>query len=108
MKLYLVNFLMWWYYYIFGKSLVNTYKKYVNLLHKNRVIPMVLSYKKPLYGDNSLFGRIMGILIRTGWIIQGIIISTISILFDILITSILFILPFWPVFLFLLFFSDEK
>ena len=106
MKHYFINFFVWWYGYIFLNYFKDkVYEKYLNLLHKNRVIPMIISYRKPLYGDNSYFGRILGIIIRTGWIFLGSVHSTIIIIPNMFLALVIFCLPFWP--LFILFFISN-
>jgi len=103
MKNYLVNFFVWWYGYIFLNYFkCKVYQKYINLLYKNRVIPMIMSYREPLYGDNSYFGRILGVIIRTAWITLGSISGTIKIIPYLFFLLLIFCLPFWPLFIWFL------
>ncbi len=71
MKEYTIGVAEWWY-GIKVKEILNfVIFRITFLLVLTKTLPMIKSYTKPLYGDNSKMGRVIGVFIRTWWIILG-------------------------------------
>lgn len=66
---------------------------------------MVRNFGRPLYGDTSPAGRLMGFFIRFWWIIFGGVISIIFIIPFIAGLLVSIVLPFIPIYQILLFIS---
>lgn len=94
---YTINFIIWWYFYKLPEISRTILFQYVFMLNKTRSLPMAQNLFKPLYGDTSSTGILIGIPIRFFWMMGGGILSTLYIIPFVLFLLLFATLPLVPV-----------
>lgn len=71
MQRYLVNFFVYWYTVEVPVAFTKMYEQLLLLLEATKTLPMATNLTKPLYQDDSPFGRNLGFVIRLLWVWVG-------------------------------------
>lgn len=71
MQRYVTNFFVYWYRVEVPSAWRRLYKHLLYLLESTSTLPMATNLNKPLYQDDSPFGRNLGFVIRLVWVWVG-------------------------------------
>ncbi|MCA9386930.1 hypothetical protein KC669_02760 [Candidatus Dojkabacteria bacterium] len=96
MKTYIANFFIWWYAIKLFDYLYLVRFVFIWLMIRTRALPMLKYINKPLYGDDSFWGKLIGPIIRFFWGIGGLIISIFFSLPFIILVPVVILLPLAP------------
>lgn len=87
------NFFIWWY-AVKGRDLIykaaETIAKIVGMLN---LIPMMVNFHRPLFADVTISGRIFSLILRTVWIIFGLLVFLPAIAIILSLVAIWFMIP---------------
>lgn len=90
------NFFVWYYLVKVKAVAVGVGEKFTYSMNKSHTIDMVRNLSKPLYQDNSSFGKIVSLFIRFWWVGLGTVYSLLTTIPRVFWLSILIVLPLVP------------
>lgn len=99
MKEYTLNFFIWYYIYKVRDLGLTVYSRFVFILILTRTLPMIKNIYKPMFGDNDIVGRLIGLFIRFWWSLFGLIVSVVYIIPFVIAFIIFILLPLIPIFM---------
>ncbi len=96
MNEYFYNAFYWWYMIKVKEYFLFVRRRYLFMLNRTDSLPMARNMFRPMFGDETKMGYMIGIFIRIWWVSIGVTLSSFLIIPYILFGVFLFLLPLIP------------
>lgn len=93
MRVYLINFFVWWYAVKVQQTALLVAKRFMFVLESTNTLPMAKNLTVPLFQDQSSIGKMLAIVIRSVWVWWGGMLSVAIILPLVVWLLIILVLP---------------